>query len=201
MSASTVVVSLNSNPTGISADRLERIKSKTALYQNNPKETANRDQLSLFDDVAIYEMDWKKVILGWVIRMRNQAKSTVEYRKPISLDKIEKYPKLKILCNRYLEKNDQYCYGTKSSLEEYSVKDVITKARLEIQDSGKYVLDVNDSWVLEEFLQNITKKRTQRKRRNGEQKDLEMSSPVAGRVIRELISLPLNTKLSLSCNN
>ena len=156
---STIFSILNSNPDSISKDRLKRVKSKISGKQKAGN-VIQPESLALFDDVAVHVKENKKASvyqLGRVVRMRNNAKGCVEYKRPVSLRQPENYPKLKLLLSLYQQvKGGAFVYAAAESCSaEYMLTDVITKVQLFIQEDEKYLLDANGKKALGEFTDNV----------------------------------------------
>ena len=155
---STIFALLNSDPKGLSTDRLRRVRSKVAI-QAGCRELES-EELSLFDDVGLYIKDKDRpptFMLGRVLRMRNMGRGTVEYKKQVSLKQQDQYPKLKILTNLYTKVGSTFIYNCEK-ITEFSIENVIAKVKLTINDDKGFDLSRNDEEVLTEFIQNVTQK-------------------------------------------
>ena len=120
---------LNSNPQGLSTDRLKRLRSKspgTHLIERESGTNINhQNELCLFDNVAVQVKSnlsgRPSFQLVRVIRMRNYGRGHTEYRKPVSLSNAEKFQKRQVITNVYvknfshhfaIKRNVQRIYGT-----------------------------------------------------------------------------------------
>ena len=147
---STVFSKLNNCPEGLSTDRLKRVKSKVSSNQNKKGKVINKNEVGLFDDVALHlkeSSSSSSYTVGRILRMRNQSKSITEFKRSVSLDKAD--PNLYVLVNLYVkeENQDLYSYNNEpaTSHKEFAFKTIITKVSLDLNDNGKFTLDKNDT--------------------------------------------------------
>ena len=73
-------------------------------YLQEPDINIVGNEIGLFDDIALYIKDRNKppeYKIARVIRMRNQGRATIEYRRLVSLDNTDKYPNRNVLVNMY----------------------------------------------------------------------------------------------------
>eukprot|EP00112_Aurelia_sp_Birch-Aquarium-sp1_P019908 Seg5017.2 transcript_id=Seg5017.2/GoldUCD/mRNA.D3Y31 product="hypothetical protein" protein_id=Seg5017.2/GoldUCD/D3Y31 len=166
---STLVGMLNNNPTNISTDRLKRVKSRVAL---SVSENIDGNEIALFDDAAFYiknKGNKATFILGKIIRIRNCTKSKVEYKQPVSLNKIEKFRKLRVLVRPYDSKEESASYKQGVAHKEYLFSNIIAKVNLSYQDDGSYLLNSHDNEKLMEFLHNVNTNRAKHQRKQIQQ--------------------------------
>ena len=96
---STLVSLLNSSPTGVSCDWLKPVKMGSK-YLQEPDINIVSNEIGLFDDIALYFKDKNKppeYKIARMIRMRNQGRATIQYRRPVSLDDTDKIHHLNVL--------------------------------------------------------------------------------------------------------
>ena len=162
---STLISMLNSNPSNISTDRLKRVKSGSKYsFQEG---TISGNDIGLFDDVAMYVKDKGKepeYKIARIMRIRNRGRSVVEYRRPVNLDNMEKYPNLWVLTNIYEQHGSTYTYTTSNTNVEFQFSTIILKVSLECTADGKFKLEDSDKKKLDEFLDHVKKPSLQNKR-------------------------------------
>ena len=115
-----------------------------------------------------------------VISMRNQAKSTTEYKWPVSLQ-VERFPSLHL----YEEDCGRYRYNP-TRTEDFLLSRVIMKVKLTVQDDGKFLLDSKDEKSLKEFITNISRKNPKKTKSDKAciyKKQLLTSASSEGRVV------------------
>ena len=93
-----------------------------------------------------------------IIRLRNRARSTDEYKRPVSLDDMEKYPNLQIIVNIYEEEDSFLIYSSSKNYQEFLFRNIIMKVSLECLDDGRFELKMTEKKNLEDFLMNVTSK-------------------------------------------
>ena len=102
-----------------------------------------------------------------VIRMRNKSKSTVEYKKLVSLFNPERFASLHLLTHPYEEDGKQYVYMYISDkTTDVLFGKVIMKVKLTVQDNGNFALDNGDRKSLKEFITNISGQNTRKMLKN-----------------------------------
>ncbi len=175
---STIFAMLNTSPDGLSKDRLRRVKSKHTI--TSVSSVSLSDEIGLFDDIALCLTKQKRKVvkLARIIRMRNKAKSYVEFKNPISLDSQAKYPNL-VLSVAFYERNlnGEYVYDVSHSvIYTASLNQVIMKVALTLNENGLYSINQADEKSLEEFKKNIIKKKSLSKASRNSMKGKKSSS-------------------------
>jgi hypothetical protein len=157
---STIFGLLNTEPDGPSTDRLRRVRSnKTKTYTAT---TESDNDVGLFDDIAVYIKDRgesAEIQLGRVIRIRNRDKSTVEYRKPMNLEEMSKYPKVQLVVAMYIKQDQQYQYCG-DNCKEFMLYSVVCRVSLSVCDNGLFNIAPSDNIKLDKFLEDISQTKT-----------------------------------------
>ena len=199
---STVCSLINANPEGVSKDRLKRVKSKVTAVSTHKGSAAlnNSNDLCLFDDIAFFMKDKGQPPcygIAHVIRMRNKSKSTVEYKKPVSLLNRKRFAGLHLLTHPYEEDGEQYVYISNKTTDVLFGK-VIMKVKLTVQDNGNFALDSGDRKSLKEFITNISGRNTRKMLKNTAciyRKQLLSNSNSEGRVV-----IPVESAVTVNGN-
>ena len=154
---STLVSLLNSSPTGVSSDRLKRVKMGSKNLKE-PDINIVGNEIGLFGDIALHIKDRNKppeYKTARVIRMRNQGRATIEYRRPVSLDDTDKYPNLNVLVNMYEKSGGHYVYSNTAKNLEFKFCTIIMKVSLEFSENQMYNLTITDKKRLDDFLRSL----------------------------------------------
>jgi hypothetical protein len=177
----TVVAHLNTNPSGVSMDRLKRVR------QANVSSSAivdDQNSIALFDDIAVHtkndkKHEWK---LGRIQRIRNTEKSTVEYQRPKLLD--NKNNKIKLMLNMYTRENDSWVYQSSSDrLCQYCLDQVVMKVSME-KNELSFKIKVEDEEQLNHFISNITNKKDKRDQKRSHSTSANNTVDGIGKVVK-----------------
>ena len=76
----------------------------------------------------------------------------------MSLANTEKFPKLKVITNVYVENGEEYVYS-KECNKEFPFNSIIMKVKVELKDNGNFTRDAKDKSTLEEFIESVSKPR------------------------------------------
>ena len=119
--------------------------------------TDDPHSVGLFDDVAYNvgaKLEWA---IGRIMRMRNTERGTVEYVKPVSLDK-DKNKRVVLILNTYEKAHDKYVYSSLKYIQ-ISLDKVVMKVSME-KDGTDFVISSSDQRQLQSFVDNVKAKIT-----------------------------------------
>ena len=196
---------LNSAPSEkLSTDRLRRVQNKQDLTQASELASAvdYRKEVGLHSDVSIFIKDRGSnptFKLGRIQRMVKPGNRSgkIEYKRPINLEN-EKDANVEVSLTVYSSGSPEgiyiFCPGETAVFAAYNI---IMGVKLNIQEDGTFIIDVDDRKELLEFLQEQETARGSSRRSNTSNND-ESAQDMDDDGRRVEVIIPPSTSTTLS---